>query len=279
MITEMKRHTATVVIPLYKRTPDADERLSLEQCCRVLGSHNIVLVSPPEIDLSSYTTVFEQYNIRVERFFFDARFFGSIEGYNALMLEPAFYRTFSNTEYILIYQLDAWVFRDELLYWCSKDYDYIGAPWFKRNGLFSSEKKLFAVGNGGFSLRRVRACLDVLEHRGPFKKRLWDILGKRHNRLIVHLKKLPFSRLRKLRFANTVDFFRAFNLRHEDLFWGLDTQGSRVPFRVAPLDEAMKFSFEVCPRVLFELNGERLPFGCHAWKRHDPDFWDEIIRK
>ena len=275
----MKLRPATVVIPVYKSIPDADERASLKQCCRVLGCHPIVLVTSPQLDISAYDAVFRQYHVVAERRTFDTRFFASIGGYNELMLDAAFYRAFSDTEYILIHQLDAWVFRDELLCWCSKDYDYIGAPWFKRNGPFASEKKLFAVGNGGFSLRRVRACLDVLEHRGPFKKRLRDILGKRHNRLIVHLKRMYFNRLQKLKFANTVDFFRSVNLRHEDLFWGLDTQGSHVPFRVAPLDEAIRFAFESHPRLLFELNGDRLPFGCHAWHRHEPDFWARWISR
>lgn len=271
--------TATVVIPLYKPEPDADERASLAQCCRILGRYPIVLVSPPELDLSPYAAIFEQHNVAFGHIPFDARFFSSIEGYNELMLDPAFYRAFAETEYMLIYQLDAWVFRDELSEWCAKGYDYIGAPWFSKSWMFSSRRKLFSVGNGGFSLRRVRACIDVLEHKGSFKKRWIDLFGRRHNYLIDHLRKLPFSLLRKIQFANTVDFFRAINLRREDMFWGLDTQGTNVPFRVAPLDEAIRFSFERHPSRLFERNGKQLPFGCHAWQRYDADFWKEFIRK
>ena len=40
-------------------------------------------------------------------------------------------------------------------------------------------------------------------------------------------------------------------------------------FKVASFDEARKFSFECNPRKLFELNQNQLPFGCHAWQKHD----------
>ena len=42
------------------------------------------------------------------------------------MVSPLFYLNFKKYRYLLIYQLDALVFRDELLEWCSKEIDYIG---------------------------------------------------------------------------------------------------------------------------------------------------------
>ncbi len=30
---------------------------------------------------------------------------------------------------MLIYQLDAYVFKGEWLFWANQEYDYIGAPW------------------------------------------------------------------------------------------------------------------------------------------------------
>ncbi len=43
------------------------------------------------------------------------------------MMDNTFYKQFLNYEYILIYQLDAFVFKDELNY-CSQGIDYVGAP-------------------------------------------------------------------------------------------------------------------------------------------------------
>lgn len=44
------------------------------------------------------------------------------------MLEADFYRRFGKYKYMLIYQLDAFVFSDKLLDFCEMGYDYIGAP-------------------------------------------------------------------------------------------------------------------------------------------------------
>ena len=70
------------------------------------------------------------------------------------MLTPDFYARYAGCEYILLYQLDAWVFEDRLDEWCDKGYDYAGAPLFAPG---SSDLQCARTGNGGFSLRRVEA--------------------------------------------------------------------------------------------------------------------------
>jgi 23S rRNA G2445 N2-methylase RlmL len=44
-------------------------------------------------------------------------------------------------------------------------------------------------------------------------------------------------------------------------------------FRVPNAIEAALFSFEVAPEHLFELVGNKLPFGCHAWEKYNKSFW------
>jgi hypothetical protein len=48
-------------------------------------------------------------------------------------------------------------------------------------------------------------------------------------------------------------------------------------YTIAPVNEAIKFSFEANPEFLFEKNNYQLPFGCHAWQRYDPLFWEKYI--
>lgn len=62
---------------------------------------------------------------------FERHFFTSVEGYNKLCYNIDFYSAFRNYDYMLIYQLDAWVFRNELQMWCEKGYDYIGSPFLR----------------------------------------------------------------------------------------------------------------------------------------------------
>ena len=150
---------AAVVIPVYKPfRADLNwyERISLERCLKVLGHHPIIFIAPEGREFDYLPS-----NAHVERF--APKYFKNQFGYNNLMLSPQFYKRFSAFDYILIYQLDAFVFSDRLLEFCELGYDYIGAPWAlgagKKNGNW------FSVGNGGFSLRRVKSCLKMLSSK------------------------------------------------------------------------------------------------------------------
>ena len=65
---------------------------------------------------------------------------------------------------------------------------------------------------------------------------------------------------------------------NEDTWWAV-----LIPqiynFKVAPLEDATKFSFEANPKRLYNENGNQLPFGCHAWEKYEPDFWERFIKK
>lgn len=271
----MHEKLVSIVIPVYRQIPDDFERLALEQCCRILGNYKISLVSSSKLNCEEYIRIFNKYKVDFQQIYFEDRFFKSIESYNELLLDVSFYKSFDQYEYILIYQLDAFVFRDELTYWCRKGYDYIGAPWFKQFWRFKPSKQLLAVGNGGFSLRKVSSCIRLLQHKGKFK--LGGCRFTPYNSIFVKLKKLSLKKWKEVRFRNTVDFFVYINRKSEDRFWSLDTQNSHVPFHVAPIEEGIKFAFEQAPSYLLELNGGKLPFGCHAWNRYEPDFWKEVI--
>ena len=123
MIRE-KRNVA-IVIPYYKNDLTKTEQISLKACTQTLSSYDIFLVSPIKLDTSE---ICKEYPLlKVKRFKND--YFNSLRGYNKLMLSEDFYSQFTGYSYILIYQLDAFVFKDELQIWVNKGYDYIGAPW------------------------------------------------------------------------------------------------------------------------------------------------------
>ena len=148
-----------VVIPIYKPVPDKLEKLSFEQCINVLP-YPISIVAPTSLDVSYYKQKSKQ--IFIQRF--DDDFFTSINSYNKLLLSKIFYKRFENFNYMLIHQLDAYVFKDELAFWCSNGYDYIGAPWFE--DFKDKGEELWKVGNGGFSLRNIKSATKVLKKKG-----------------------------------------------------------------------------------------------------------------
>lgn len=236
-----------VALTVYKPALTILERISAEQCLAILHSHPIIVIAPEGLAIPPPLD-----RLPSERF--DRTFFTSISSYSSLMLSREFYQRFLAYRYLLLHQLDAFVFRDELLSWCVHGYDYIGAPWIgelwpnqavTRQGLpFWIRSRLFrflppmdhSVGNGGFSLRRVRTMYRALT---------W---------------------LRRTK--------RAWGGRNEDGFWSI-----ALPecwwwyFRVPTVDEALRFSFEVNPSLCYQQNREKLPFGCHAWEQNEPEFW------
>ena len=246
-----------VVIPIYKNNISENEMMSLQQVYDILSKHPLTVIKPESLDLSELAKGFPLLNIRS----FDDSFFNGIPGYNRLMLSEAFYSGFSHTKYILIYQLDAYVFRDELTCWCDKDYDYIGAPWLKKPiynaPIISLIMRLFRdydkhkkrknkqelynkVGNGGFSLRKVSSHYEVV---------------------IKHREEINFYLEQKG------------HLYYEDVFWA-----TVASFKYPDAIEALSFAFDKYPSLCFKLNKKILPFGCHGWyKRKMKSFWKPII--
>jgi uncharacterized protein DUF5672 len=266
--------TVAIVVPLSSRIElTADEQTSLNHLERFLGGYDKYVVVPESrpVGLTGFG---------VKRF--PDRFFGTITAHNRLMLSHRFYRTFRDYKYILIYHLDALVLSDELSEWCARDLDYIGPPWV---GNDAARWKLEpSVGNGGFSLRKIEAFLAVLDSRVRTIEpdQYWDQL--RHSLPpLVRWAHLPWKWAKHLRAFNSVGYDIRRRLRRypaemiEDLFWSFEAQHYYPAFRKATVEEGLRFAFELSPRECFEMTNFRLPFGCHAWPRHDRAFWEPYL--
>lgn len=242
-----------VVIPIYKQNPNPSEAKSLAQGLKVFSSYPIVFIAPDNLDTTYYEECSKEHtNIYFQRF--HDSYFKSIGNYNALMTAKFFYKTFLKYQFILIYQLDAFVFRDELEYWCSLNYDYIGAPWLDgwmkpylgkmnwyRNLKWKIQNREGLVGNGGYSLRKTKSLLLAL-----------ILFGKNDSEVDL-------------------------SAEHEDVFFSR-TVPRKIPFFSIPsIQVAVKFAFETNPALCFRLNNCELPFGCHGWEKNDPDFYKEHI--
>lgn len=251
-----EKQLVAVVIPIYRPTLSALDRVSLSQTVRVLGSHPLVVVHPEGLDTSALAAEFPLLEFKA----FAPEFFAGVEGYNRFMLSEDFYSAFLDYEYILIAQLDVYVFRDELDDWCRRGYDYVGAPWIGRDvyrlplvrqfvQLYSAWKRRRGqrtqfdrygrVGNGGFSLRRVKSHLDVLRQMPDVVRLYADTNNRRH-------------------------------LFNEDTFWGMEPPSFRYPSQ----EEALLFSYNKYPELSYRLTGGATPFGCHGWtKPRYMKFW------
>jgi hypothetical protein len=193
---------------------------------------------------------------------FGAEFFGSRRANTKLMCSPKFYEAFRDYKYVLVYQLDCLVFSDRLAEWCASDFDYIGAPWIPCPDVPWITTP--AVGNGGFSLRKVESFLGVLNSTEYWRDPAEYALPKK---FLLHVKALNGVRQHLRRAYMTAE-------GQEDLFWSRAAAKYYPGFSIPTVEQALGFAFETAPRECFELNHRQLPFGCHAWSRYDRAFWE-----
>jgi hypothetical protein len=257
--------SVAIVIPIYKKELNSRELISLQRCLKVLGAYPIIFVHPPELGLGIYKVHLDSPSLTCTFKPFDQSYFADIAGYNKLLLSPFFYQAFLDFDYILIYQLDSFVFSDQLEGWCTKGFDYIGAPWVDVDvfkwlfikhlypahlrivHVLTRGRLLKTVGNGGLSLRKVKSCLRNLE-----------------------------------RFSVTASKWNA----NEDSFFCHYVKTFNPFFKIPDANIALEFSFDAHAEKAFEQNNFRLPFACHGWWRNDSPhysnneiFWKSIIDK
>lgn len=264
----MRKHNVLIVIPIYKSSPSNEELASFKQCIDVLGKHPICIVTYSGVNLNEYIKHTKKIQIK----YFSQQFFESIDAYSELLRNHFFYSSFKKYKYILIYQLDAWVFKDELQKWCNKGYDYIGAPWFEDYGSYEKGNRLWRVGNGGLSLRKVKKFME-LTHPKKKIKTFREILKEEYN----GIKSLPICVARAFGYRNTIGYFQNYyNSKKlaEDVYFLIEMQQyENMKLYVPSPVEACAFAFERSPRYLYEQNAKILPFGCHAWEKYDKVFW------
>lgn len=251
--------SCVVVFPIYKR-PNPLELSFLENGIQLTKGFKQVLVAPEGLQIDATFGSLEQ--LEVKRF--SKHYFEGIQGYNQLLLSRGFYSAFSLFDYILIHQADVFLFKDELSIWCEKNYDYIGAPWFRpdklnRGFLFNllnrlklafKKNKVYAnrhnkVGNGGLSLRKVSTALKILDTVKP-------------------------SLLKKYTQTVGPDF-------NEDIFWSLEALNVLPEYSIPEMMEALQFAIEFEPSKAYSILNHNLPFGCHAPLKHEPEFWKKFI--
>ena len=95
------------------------------------------------------------------------------------------------------------------------------------------------VGNGGLSLRRNKACIDLI-------REFDDVSANWHS-----------------------------HGHAEDLFFAFVGSLS-VNFLIPNIMTAATFSHDIDPQYLHNLTNHVLPFGVHAWEKYDRVFWEKL---
>ena len=264
----MGNKKVAIVIPTHKSKLNSDDLISLRHLKEHLNRFDKFFVIPEKVDPKK----FKQKKVKFIKF--PNHYFASWRGYNELLLQKDFYLKFKEYEYILIYQLDVLVFSNQLLEWCDKGYDYVAAPWYRPViGWLSNKKGMPASGgNGGFSLRKIKSAIQVLNNIKKLKKRQTPNTNLRK---FWFFKALLTGKLHDVWLNAPADNYPF----AEDGFWSIEAPKYLRSYKVPTFREALKFAFERFPEKSFELNNKELPFGVHAWKKYDEKFWKPYILK
>lgn len=248
-----------IIVPVYKPL-NACDKFSISSLIKTIlydgelkyPLYVILPVHNREALITDFNTyIKEVFNISLDasRFIsFSDEFFTSVSAYSKLLLTSNFYKTFYDLgyEYSYIFQLDCYLFRDELPYWVKLGYDFIGSPIMATNSDWGPNCGLLNyVGNGGFSLRNNKTLCEALDTGGRYK----DIYKKYGEELFN--KRLP---------KNTdkcyIDFEDIYICRLLSRF---------IKLRIPSAKVASRFSWDRNPWVVSNVYGVDLPMACHNW--------------
>lgn len=175
-----------IVIPIWKENLDCVEEISLKQLHKIIYNppsnmddyryweeRDVFLVYPDGMDISEYKKIYPSLKEKT----FDPKYFKSTATYSQLCISYDFYKSFDHYDYMLIYQLDCYLFKDEISTWCNKGYDYIGGPIISTECGWDTVKKAKngkenwhpLVGNGGLSLRKIETFKEITDPEGELR--------------------------------------------------------------------------------------------------------------
>lgn len=234
-MTEITNKDVCVVIPIYKDNINNpllyDEVESIINTILKLKDNDIYFLHHPDLNISFYN-IFKKYN----NVHFITYNYKNRSEYSNMCLSYKFYEMFNKYKYMLICQTDAYIFRNELLYWCNKGYDYIGAlglftkitypyqgKWDDEN-VGPIESYPHIVMNGGFSLRNIKSMYDFC--------------------------------------FNNKDKFEKETFNEDCVICWYHWNELNMP----PYEEAIKFSAENQTYAFYPKYRDTLPFGCHTRK-------------
>lgn len=247
-----------VVVPIVRLPLAPEERFALESLDRSECPVERVALAPEGLDTTT---------LGLKPLWFPRCWFRSRDDYSRLLLSSGFYEALRPFSAVLILQLDAIALANRFSWAFSLPQDFVGAPLLDRNRI------PHRVGNGGLSLRRVQACLDVLAApRPPVGRILRLLLGGLPDQpqpLQGFRRRLRVLR-QTLRPAAT--YASSYTL-NEDLFWSDRARIFDPHFRVAPLATGLEFAFDRNPEGCFAAARGRLPFGAHGWLTNGASFW------
>ncbi|RBL93862.1 DUF5672 family protein [Chitinophaga flava] len=261
-----------VIITVHQPYMSAEEEVSLLACYRHLKAYDCFLVFPAGMDTVSYQHIHPQLILQPVA----PEWLSSILHYNRMKVNPSFYALFSDYQFMMTYELDAYIFSSDIAAHHGFDYDFIGSPIFEGFMNATPGAPFMEMLNSGFSIRNISIGRKALK-----RLRQYRVIWKGYRFLLSNAawlcKMVPASTRELIYNYHLTNYYKGFDF-NEDIIWSQVFPAIYPAFRVAPLERAYRFGFEVNAAELYELNHHRLPLGCHAWSKF-PGFWKTYIER
>ena len=254
------------VVPVYRAPADRFERESFERTCKRFGEgifNALCIVTHEGVDLTEYESIAKKAGVNFEVRHFPKEKFGSIHGYNLLMLDPSFYKKFMEYEYMLICQLDAMILGHDLDRWLRGGYDYIGGPIFAPG--YNGKADFATVGNGGFCLRKISSMVRALGGDGPLTWKEIFSIRRPYDPKFTLKKKILYTTM--VAASGRSAWLRGM-LSHwvmEDTYFSYALKSTPWELKVPSALEASEFAIDLGPEFWYKANGGILPFGAHKY--------------
>ena len=279
------------IIPIYKEPSlfTSQEKTSLINNLVKLSRYKVILLSHHKLE--SVIVDFLACSIDIalqeglEIMYIASHHLSSVSSYDRLLKSSKFYQIFSSFSHLVIVQLDVWIFGTNIETWLALPYAQIGAPWLC---LKEEELSMIGVGNGGLSIRNIRTVIRLLESSrsaltfDSIRRGLClmygidqDAIGPSHSLKALSKVNILLTLINLFPMLRSKHIFKRVFLEDYYLACLAESNPDITP-SLPSLDEAASFSFESFPSELYARFG-RLPFGCHAFEKHERSFWKRHI--
>ncbi|MCE7040072.1 DUF5672 family protein [Dyadobacter sp. CY312] len=134
------KELVSVIIPIPDPNLNPTQERLLRHCLDALVRYPVIFITYEGADMS----IVKEHKEDADIICFSKEYFQSRQTMARLFLMEDFYERFSWADFLLIHELNSWIVKDELHYWCKQGYDYLkAAPVARKNETLPNQLALF----------------------------------------------------------------------------------------------------------------------------------------
>lgn len=176
------KELVTVVIPIFSSQLAEAETRSLEKCLDTLGQFPILFITGDDTDLEALKKSYPA----IDCYRFGNEFFKNRSSFQKLLIRDDFYDRFDWSDFLLIHELNTFILKNELRYWCKQGFDFIqpcpDSLIFSWQDSFVSKKlatqTIEQLSTNGLSLRRVAPLRKAIKKN---KRSIFEFFSRQTN--------------------------------------------------------------------------------------------------